>query len=233
MRTGGLENYYLDPMDVKYPWWGKYLDNFTRNYSREEVASQFNLSGESCLDIACGHGHLLNLLLKDKYKRMVGVDVAPDLIKKAKKEAPKNAFFVLEDVNEYVESLLKKKTMFDDVYMIAILEHIFWPKVFVSKISRLIRKGGHAIVEVPNVAWLPHRISLLKGDFPETAPTHKVIPGVHDEHIRFYTLKTLDLMFREFGLKRINVSCSGRLRELKMIYPRLLAPDLAAVYQKR
>ncbi len=219
-------------MDVNYPWWGHLMDRFMKNLDREEAVSELALIGNKCLDIACGDGLLLNKFLHTNYKELVGIDIAPDLIKEAKKNAQKNTEFVLAEIENFVNNQTSGQNKFDDIYMLAILEHIFWPSDFVKSASKLLKKGGRIIVELPNVAWLPHRLSLLRGKFPTTAPTIGVIPGVYDEHIRFFTLDTLDKMFADNGFKRIDLSCSGRLRQIKKLSIPLLAPDIIAVYQK-
>jgi len=161
------------------------------------------------------------------------VDTSVKEIKKARKGADKNTTFILSDLNTFLDKPAEKKEDFDDIYMLAILEHISWPTEIVSKTSKILRKGGRVIVEVPNVAWLPYRLNFLFGTFPETGPTKGVIPGVYDEHVRFFTLETLDKIFYRAGFWREETSCSGRLRKLKSLWPRLLASDFVAVYKKR
>lgn len=228
-----LERYYSNPMKVKQPWWDVFLGCFVKNYSRNEVAAEFGLSGQACLDIACGDGELINKFLHKRYKKFVGVDIAPSLTQKAKKKAAGNTEFITSDINTFVQKAMSGRQKFDTVYMLAILEHIPWPLEFLKKLSKIIEKGGRVVVEVPNVAWLPHRINLMLGNFPETAPTHGVIPGVYDEHIRFFTLSSLDLVFSKMGFKRERIDCSGRLRFLKRLWLPLLSPDLLAIYYKR
>ncbi|MBU0572811.1 class I SAM-dependent methyltransferase [Patescibacteria group bacterium] len=219
-------------MKVKQPWWGVFLDRFVKNYSREEVAVELGLSGQACLDVACGDGELINRFLHKKYKKLIGVDLAPGLIKKAKKKANDNTEYIISDIDTFVQKAILKKQKFDTVYMLAILEHISWPLELLTKLSKIVGKGGRVVVEVPNVAWLPHRINLMLGNFPETAPTHGVIPGVCDEHIRFFALHSLDLVFSRAGFKRERIDCAGRLRLLKHLWVPLFSPDLFAVYYK-
>ncbi len=228
-----LEEYYSNPMKVKQPWWGVFLDRFVKNHSREEVAAEFGLSGQACLDVACGDGGLINKFLHKKYKKLVGVDLDPSLIQKAKKKVSGNTEFIASDIDTFVQKAIFEKQKFDTVYMLAILEHIPWPLEFLKKLSKIVEKGGRVVVEVPNVAWLPHRINLMLGNFPETAPTHGVIPGVCDEHIRFFTLHSLDLVFSKVGFKRERIDCAGRLRFLKRLWVPLLSPDLFVIYYKR
>lgn len=127
---------------------------------------------------------------------------------------------------------MKNGKKYDDIYLLAILEHIQWPSIFIKKVYKILNKGGRVIIEVPNVSWLPHRISLLQGKFPITAPTIGVIAGVYDEHTRFFTIDTLDQIFYSVGFIRLRLDCSGKFRAIKRLYPRLLSPDIVAVYEK-
>jgi SAM-dependent methyltransferase len=132
-----------------------------------------------------------------------------------------------------LEKAVAKGEKYDVVYGLAILEHISWPAELLRKISKVVKRGGRVVVEVPNVAWLPHRANLLLGRFPETAPTYKGIPGVEDEHIRFYTLASLDKVFSRAGFGREKLESAGRLRGLKRLWPGVLSPDICAVYKEK
>ncbi len=224
--------YSKKPMQVYESGFSKFLNNFTKNYSREEVAAEFNLSGETCLDIACGDGELANNFLSKKYKNVYGVDISKDLINKAKLDKVVNCNFIVDDIDRFVKVNIKKGKKYDSIYLLAILEHIQWPSVFLSEVGKVVKKGGHVVIEVPNVAWLPYRIGMVFGRFPITAPTTGVIPGVYDEHIRFFTHKTLSKIAAESGFKVEKVSCSGKFRFIKSLAYSLLSPDIVLLLKK-
>jgi hypothetical protein len=161
------------------------------------------------------------------------VDTAIKEISEARKNAGKKTTYILSDIDSFLDKLIEKKECFNDIYMLAILEHVGWPQNIIDKVSKILINGGRITVEVPNVAWLPYRLGLLLGKFPETAPTQGAIPGVYDEHIRFYTSRTLDKIFNKAGFRREKTSCSGRLRGLKLLLPSLLASDFVVAYKKR
>lgn len=224
--------YSQNPMQVYDSFVSRILNKLTKNYSREEVASEINLKGQSCLDIACGDGELLNNFLYKKYKKAEGIDISKDLIDIAKSKQIKNCTFIVGDIDDFVEKSIKSGKKYDVIYLLAILEHIQWPSFFIKNIFKILNIGGHVVVEVPNVAWLPHRISMLLGKFPITAPTTGVIAGVYDEHIRFFTHKTLNQIAIQAGFKRIKIDCSGKFRFIKRLYPEVLSPDIVAVFKK-
>lgn len=224
--------YSKKTMEVYDSFLSRFLNKFVHNYSREEVAAEFNLKGHRCLDIACGDGELLNKFLYSKYKIAEGIDISKDLIRIAKSNKKKNCTFTVGDIDSFVNTCISKKIKYDGIYLLAILEHIQWPSLFLSNISKILNKGGKIVIEVPNVAWLPHRLSLLAGKFPLTAPTYGVVPGVYDEHVRFFTHKTLDKIAGNVGLKESKVDCSGKFRTIKKLFPSLLSPDIVVVYKK-
>jgi 2-polyprenyl-3-methyl-5-hydroxy-6-metoxy-1,4-benzoquinol methylase len=58
-------------------------------------------------------------------------------------------------------------TQFDVVTVMAVLEH--YPhslKDFMANIDRIVSPGGHLYLEVPNLAYWPHRVGLLRGRSP-------------------------------------------------------------------
>lgn len=219
-------------MRVKHPWWSRFVDGFMKNYSREEVAANFFLSGGKCLDLGCGDGELINKYLAERYRKLVGIDISPSLIKEANQRAKDNSKFYISDIEIFLNKMIKKKITFSDVYMLAILEHVFWPHDVLNKVSAIIKRGGRICIEVPNIAWLPYRLRMVFGHFPKTAPTSDVIPGVYDEHIRFYTIASLDKLMSRAGFVRERLSCAGRLPFAKSLLPSLLSPDIVVVYKK-
>lgn len=224
--------YSKKPMVVYESNVSYFLSKVFKNYSREEVASEFKLKGKTCLDIACGDGELINKFLYKDYKSAYGIDISKELIKKANSKKSKNCKFTVCDVNAFVENAIKNNKKYDTVYLLAILEHIEWPSIFIKNVYKILNRGGHVIIEVPNVAWLPHRMSMLFGNFPITAPTTGVIPGVYDEHIRFFTFETLKRMITKAGFKIKKVETSGKFRSIKKMYPQLLSPDFVVLLKK-
>ncbi len=233
MRRNKDMYYSQKPMRIYESFLSRFLNVFFKNYSREEVAAGFKLHGEKCLDIACGDGELLNRYLYKKYKRAYGVDISPRLINKAQSKKMKNCDFHVGDIDEFVEKAVKAGTKYDSIYLLAILEHIQWPSIFIREVSKIVNENGHIVIEVPNVSWLPHRLSFFLGKFPTTAPTVGAIPGVYDEHIRFFTIDTLNKIVQSAGFKLVKLDCSGKFKFIKKLYPKLLSPDIVAFYRKQ
>src|SRR3989304_9241164 len=141
-----MKRYYQSPMEVRIPWWAKFLDRFLENPTREEIASSFSLKGSSCLDLACGDGELINRYLHKRYKKLVGIDISEKEISLARKQKAKNAEFYVADVKTFLKKAILKKELFDDVYMLAFLEHIDWPVEVLTLISNILNKNGRLVI---------------------------------------------------------------------------------------
>ncbi len=220
----------MEPLDSDL---SSFLNYFFANPSRLDIADKLNLGGEKCLDLACGSGVLINKYLNRRYKKLVGVDVSPKLINIANKSKNDNSVFIRANITKFIDNEIKLKHKYDTVYMLAILEHMMWPIDLINKVSQLIKKGGRLVIETPNAVWLPYRISMLLGKFPVTAQTSGVIAGVYDEHIRFFTFKTLREVLEKNGLDFVKYDCSGKFGIIKRIFPSLFSPDIFLVYEKK
>jgi 2-polyprenyl-3-methyl-5-hydroxy-6-metoxy-1,4-benzoquinol methylase len=94
------------------------------------------------LDIGCGSGELLASLPSSFQK--VGLDIASDACKKAKKKGVEVfcSTWELADFN----------TEFDMVIALDLLEHVNDPSKALFKIGRVLRKGGYVVIETGNAA---------------------------------------------------------------------------------
>jgi len=100
------------------------------------------------LEVGFGAGRNLELF-KGKGVNMYGVDVAEDMVEETKKNL-KNEKLNLRHLNAE-NGLPYKDHSFDLIMCIRVLKYMKkWPFV-ISEISRTLRKGGYAIVEIPNL----------------------------------------------------------------------------------
>lgn len=92
---------------------------------------------ERVLDVACGEGYFSRLLSKNGAK-VTGVDIAPELIEKAKKQSPEISFFTgPADRMEFAEVLL-----FDKAICVLALQNIENLDGVFREISRVLKPGG-------------------------------------------------------------------------------------------
>lgn len=101
---------------------------------------------------------------------------------------------------------------FDAVLLVALIEHVFDPLRALATVRRLLRPGGFALIDTPNVAKYTRRLKLLFGRFPSTASldeglvTYDGRPvDLHDEgHLHYFTFRSLEkLLLERCGFERI------------------------------
>ena len=104
------------------------------------------------LEIGCGQGFHTFLLSKKKNNKVIGVDFSKKDIQICKKRYPKVEFMTMK-----AEKLLFKDGFFDEVFAIDILEHVNDLGKTLSEMSRVLKRKGKIIVNVPHhksEAWL-------------------------------------------------------------------------------
>ena len=124
---------------------------FQRKFEAPRVLSNLDIGeGSVCLEIGCGHG--AGALLINQYigcKRIVGVDIDPDMIEAAQKyisRPPRWARNIRTDNIELVcqdaAELSFPDHCFDAVFLFGVLDHITeWPKV-IPEVFRVLKIGG-------------------------------------------------------------------------------------------
>jgi len=132
-------------IESKIKYYEKYFKNFYEKYF--PLNKKMNI-----LEIGCNKGFLLNVLEKQNYENLYGIDLSHEDLEYAKKI---NHHAILENIDafEYCEN---NKNKFDVIIIKAVLEHIDKDKVF--KLIELMRESlndkGILIIDVPNMDWL-------------------------------------------------------------------------------
>ncbi|TML70144.1 MAG: methyltransferase domain-containing protein [Actinobacteria bacterium] len=110
---------------------------------REEVAAILDLRGdERVLDSATGAGALA-LALAPLVREVVGVDIVPELLAAARRDAPPNVTFVEADAT----SLPFGDFSFDIAASRRTLHHVARPELVVAELVRVTQRGGTILVE--------------------------------------------------------------------------------------
>lgn len=104
------------------------------------------------LEIGCGQGFYSNVLARSKKRSVVGIDISFEDIQISKKRYPNVKFLQMS-----AEMLKFKKSTFDEVYAIEVLEHVDDLQKVLDEIARVLKVGGKLIVSVPyykSESWL-------------------------------------------------------------------------------
>lgn len=174
------------------------------------------------LDIGCGG--LSNIItLQNLFEQGFGVDIAiyPTWELLADK-------FSTYQHNLDAGALPFTDSMFDAVTILMVLEHVFDPFTVIEEIARVTKPRGYLVINVPNIAYIKHRLGLLFGRLPVTSTVNCWEMREWDGgHIHYFTLERLTWLLQKFGgYKVLQVQSSGRLGPVKRLDPGLLCSDL-------
>lgn len=149
--------------------------------------------GAIVLDVGAGNGILARLL--QALDKSVEIDaVEPDPVAK-EAAAPFYRTIFPGGLEAYLESCREREVRYDFIVLADVVEHMANPEPILRCLKSLLSPGGSVIVSTPNVAFASVRLALLNGCFDY------VDSGILERtHLRFYTLKTLKLLFLAAGL---------------------------------
>lgn len=143
--------------------------------------------GGAWLDLGCRDGTLTKHFV-NRVDDLVGVDIDPMAIERAKKTVGRGSFFSMDLLGDWAEL---GDRMFDVILCSEVLEHVYQPEVVVSKIVQRLKPGGCFVGTVPNAFFLKHRFRYLLGQracTPLEDPTH--ITQFNAQHLKRVLLLT-------------------------------------------
>lgn len=159
----------FDKMLIKLAWWGDRPAPFVVSDMVADLPD-----GASMVDLGCGDGALMGDFA-DNGVKAVGID--PDPL--AQKVAEKRGMDVLIGTAEDLPDEIKSRD-FDLVTMTHSLEHVVNPALALKNAYGLLKKGGHAYIEVPNAGCVHFRtLNTCSENFDSP------------RHLWFFTLKGL------------------------------------------
>ncbi len=212
-------------------WEKKFSDNYKatfltslikrfESYRQDVMISLLPEKGNVLLDLACGDGDLL-FKVKDRFAKLVGFDIARNRIANAQKKL-KGLNCILK-VTDLDNGIPLEKESIDVVVCEASLQYFYDVEFILKEIHRSLKKGGIFIVQVPNLAYLPRRLSLLLGSLPKTSS----FSGFGDGGaLHYFTYSELELLLNSIGFRIDEKTNSGVLANLRKIYQKLLAGDI-------
>jgi 2-polyprenyl-3-methyl-5-hydroxy-6-metoxy-1,4-benzoquinol methylase len=218
---------------LSFPFLRRLFSRFDTH--REDVAVHLLNAGEKLLDIGSGNGSLI-FKAYPKFKELYGIDISASRVKEAKisleKEYSKfsNVYFSNCNVNQRINF---PHNMFDAITCIAVIEHVFDPYFIVQEVLRLLKSGGIFVSQVPNIAYIRHRIHLFFGKLPVTSsPYNWKDIGWDGGHLHYFTQRTYCRFLEENGFSIIKVTGSGLFAKFRNFYPALLTGDICVKAKK-
>lgn len=123
-----------------------------------------SLEGKVILDAGCGSGYSTKLIEQFAPTELIGFDIMPLQIEKAKQTYPKLNFFVGNVLETHLDS-----NKFDAVFVFGILHHIPQWKDAIRELYRVLKPGGVLLLEDFNKDASRFFATYMKFDHPPEA----------------------------------------------------------------
>lgn len=158
---------------------------------RPEMAALLPPEAQTILDVGCGAGRFAHSL-KTPGREVWGIEIHRDEGQKAAQLLDR---VLIGDVCSLLTELPDAR--FDAIYFNDVLEHLVDPYSLLRQIQVKLRPQGVILVSLPNVRYIRNLFHLLvKKDW--TYVDHGVLDRTH---LRFFTLKSAQNVFRDAGLE--------------------------------
>ncbi len=202
------------------------------NYELHRTDAVVNLlkPGGNILDIGTGAGNLLIKASDKGFSQLHGLDISKDLVKQANKNLNSEKLDTTLSVHNIDNKTDYQSNYFGTITMVAVLEHVFDVNFVLKEVHRILKLGGQLIIEVPNLAFLPRRLSILLGKLPRTGS------GQSDYdigHLHYFTHRSLTDLLRQHNFQIIKKTQSGLLFNIRQLWPQLLASNIIMVAIKK
>lgn len=155
-------------------------------------------------DLGCGNGSVANWLA-DRGWEVVGVDPSFEGIAQANRNFPN---LRLEAGSAY-DDLAGKYGQFPLVVSLEVVEHVYAPRDYAKTLYSLVAGGGSAIVSSPYHGYWKNLALAITGKMD----SHFTALWDHG-HIKFWSMKTLEILLQEQGFKNVQFHRAGRIPPL-------------------
>ncbi|MFD0933072.1 class I SAM-dependent methyltransferase [Psychroflexus salinarum] len=181
---------------------------------RPEMLEFFPKNAKTVLEVGCGQGTFVKQI-KDLYQTETwGIEYMESHAKEAQKVLDK---VFIGQCEKFIDDL--PDNYFDVIYFNDVLEHLFDPYMVLEKMKQKLTEKGKIISSLPNIRYHSAlKMLILKKDWKYEDS------GVLDHtHIRFFTKKSIERMYKNLGFKIITHKGINKTRSLKpYIYNLLL-----------
>lgn len=169
-----------------------YVDQWPKKELEKFYEAIKDYIGVEVLDIGAGDGFVLDYIQKQRaVVSMYGLEISESAITQGKIKNP-NIIYIqgsADDVYPFAND------RFDTLLMTDVIEHLLDIDTGLAQCSRVLKKNGNLIIITPVFNWLKKII--IAAFFWESFfhPTN--------QHIRFFTKKSMDLIMQKHGFERI------------------------------
>lgn len=198
------------------------------------------------IELGFGDGELSRVLAQaGPHARVVGYDISPARAERAAAEAASLGLtdqleYRVADLDEELASIEPQSA--DLIVAIDVMEHVFDVFGFVAKLGRIVKPGGAVLLRVPNIAYIKHRFTLVRGRLPVTSSwfgspgdlsAWRSTWGWDGGHLHFFTTGTLGSLLEGAGFKPVRWGDPGASMEsLRARLPGLLCGNLCVLAER-
>ena len=154
------------------------------------------------LDAGCGSGAFSKMLHHNLGCAVYGCDLSESGIALARENAPECRFELLSLYDDFVESF---GTQFDLVVSVEVVEHLYDPKSFVTRVREALAPGGVFVLTTPYHGYLKNLMIAASG----RCDAH-YNPLNKGGHIKFWSKRTITTLLESAGFDIERVSGVGR-----------------------
>lgn len=175
-------------------------------YLKDAILGQLNKpQNKLILDVGCGNGAIANYLISKGYD-VYGIDASESGIEIANTVNP-GRFFIHDVSSDKVpQAIVTMK--FDTIISTEVVEHLYDPRKYVSFCKAILSKngGGEVIVSTPYHGYLKNLLLAITGKLDNH------FTALWDGgHIKFWSKKTLRVLFEEQGFSYVSFTGAGRM----------------------
>jgi 2-polyprenyl-6-hydroxyphenyl methylase/3-demethylubiquinone-9 3-methyltransferase len=152
-------------------------------------------------ELGCGNGSVANAFTQSGWD-VTGVDPSGDGISHAKANY---ANLKLDHGSAY-DDLVARFGRFPVVTSLEVVEHVYSPRIYAATLFNLVESGGIAIVSTPYHGYWKNLALALTGKMD----AHFTALWDHG-HIKFWSVKTLNILLAEAGFTDIRFIRVGRI----------------------
>jgi len=176
--------------------------------------------GLDVVELGCGHPEIPRLLARTARSYTV-IDVVKGRLGE---DPPPNLHLVHANLDS---DFPVPDEAADVVLALMIIEHLYDPFHSFAELARVLRPGGVAFVNLPNIASVRCRIDLLRGRLPSTSVRNWFETGEWDgNHLHYFTADSVRRIAGLFGLSVVELHSVGAMLWLKRLRPQLFCHEI-------
>lgn len=200
---GVLEEFYRN--SVNYAFWNKHMFPASEQARRKKIfvprvdsvlqfCRHFDVIPESILEVGAGYGTFCEeMLSRNVFKRVVGVEPTPDLAATCRKKG-------IETIESPIEKVkFSDDELFDVVVNFEVIEHLFSPKDFILQCKKSLKPKGLFILTCPNGEGFDFKVLGSQCN------------SVDHEHLNYFNPESLKLLFENCGFTVLESITPGKL----------------------